>query len=80
VLRSTAVPVGTVSPGFVYRPTAGSFPVTGDWDGDGDDTVGLRTNTSPFIWQLRNTNSAAATADLSFNFGAGTNETPFIWR
>ena len=79
VLRSTALAGGTVAAGFVYRPTAGSFPVTGDWDGDGDDTVGLRTNTSPFIWQLNNANDASA-ADVSFNFGAGSNETPFIWR
>jgi hypothetical protein len=42
-------------------------PVAGDWDGDGDDTVGLfRKDTNR--WRLRNSNDAGP-ADLLFTYG-----------
>ena len=48
-------------PGSAFRP------VMGDWDGDGEDTVGLyNPSTGEFL--LRNSNSGGA-ADHSFQFG-----------
>jgi hypothetical protein len=44
-------------------------PVVGDWDGDGDDTVGVfRGNRS---WLLRNSNSGGL-ADITFAYGSGS--------
>ncbi|HLL67807.1 MAG TPA: hypothetical protein VK453_19140 [Micromonosporaceae bacterium] len=49
--------------------TTGNFlhRVTGDWDGDGDDTIGLY-NQWTATWYLRNTNTAGA-PDLCFRYG-----------
>ncbi|GAA3394926.1 hypothetical protein [Cryptosporangium minutisporangium] len=48
-------------------------PIVGDWDGDGDETVGIaRAVASPpegrFTWFLRNTNSSGP-AHVTFDFG-----------
>lgn len=48
-------------------PPATGIPVSGDWDGDGIDTLGLYANG---IWYLRNTNTAGG-ADLVVNYGSG---------
>jgi thermitase len=45
---------------------AGDYPVVGDWDGDGDATIGIYRNGS---FYLRNSNSIGF-ADLVFPFGA----------
>lgn len=49
-----------------YGRTDRDFPIVGDWDGDGDDTVGVTRG--PNLWLLRNANSNGA-ANLSFSFG-----------
>ncbi len=41
------------------------IPLVGDWDGDGDDTVGIYRNSA---FYLRNSNTAGP-ADLAFNYG-----------
>ena len=50
---------------FVYG-TGGAdwIPITGDWDGDGDDTIGIY-DPSKAKFLLRNTNNTGA-ADISF--------------
>jgi len=45
---------------------AGDYPVTGDWDGNGTDTIGIYRNGS---FYLRNANTIGF-ADLTFPFGA----------
>jgi hypothetical protein len=44
---------------------AGDYPVTGDWDGDGDDTIGVYRN-GRFL--LRNSNTVGF-AEINFPFG-----------
>jgi Zn-dependent metalloprotease len=46
--------------------TGGDYPVTGDWNGDGIDSIGIYRNG---IFYLRNTNSKGV-ADLVIAFGA----------
>jgi hypothetical protein len=46
--------------------TGGDYPVTGDWDGDGIDTIGIYRNGS---FYLRNSNTIGF-ADLVFPFGS----------
>jgi len=43
----------------------GDYPVTGDWDGDGADTIGVYRNG---VFYLRNSNTVGY-ADLTFPFG-----------
>ncbi len=45
----------------------GDIPVSGDWNGDGIDTVGLRRPSDGFVY-LRNTNTTGI-ADISYFFG-----------
>jgi hypothetical protein len=45
--------------------TGGDYPVVGDWDGDGDATIGIYRNSS---FYLRNSNTLGF-ADLVFAFG-----------
>lgn len=53
------------------------LPVTGDWDGDGIDTVGLfNTNTGEFL--LRNSNTSGV-SDVNFVFG-DPGDTPLAGR
>jgi ribosomal protein S6E (S10) len=55
---------------FTYgNPTTG-FPVVGDWNGDGKDTIGVVKNDgfNHLEWNLRNTNSTGGT-NLRFTFG-----------
>lgn len=49
-------------------------PVVGDWDGDGDDTIGLvRHSACPKCdtWLLRNSNTSG-NADITFTYGSGS--------
>ena len=55
-----------------------SYPVVGDWDGDGDDTVGVRNNVAPFSWSLNNQNDVS-TADITLDFGIA-NDLPMSYR
>jgi hypothetical protein len=59
---------------FVAVDQLGTIPVVGDWDGDGDDTVGLLQYDAdvdgPMRWELRNSNSAGA-PDLTFRYSRG---------
>ncbi|HSK07633.1 MAG TPA: hypothetical protein VK990_08955, partial [Acidimicrobiia bacterium] len=48
---------------------AGDVVFTGDWDGDGDDTLGLYRPSNGTVY-LRNTNTTGA-ADSSFGIGGG---------
>jgi putative glycosyl hydrolase-like family 15 (GHL15) protein len=50
---------------FIYGQ-AGDYPITGDWDGNGTDTIGIYRNG---IFYLRNSNSAG-NANLTFAFGS----------
>ncbi|MGH8873056.1 MAG: PQQ-dependent sugar dehydrogenase [Acidimicrobiia bacterium] len=45
----------------------GDIPVTGDWDGDGTDSAGLRRPSDGFVY-LRNSNTTGI-ADISYFFG-----------
>ena len=75
ILRNTA-DAGSIDAGsFTYNPgVAGAYPVVGDWDGDGDDSVGVRSGTT---WLLNNENDPSA-PDIAFDFG-GTNDLPVVW-
>jgi hypothetical protein len=50
-----------------YGRTDRDFPIVGDWDGNGTDTVGVTRG--PNLWLLRNSNSNG-NADMSFAFGS----------
>ena len=62
---------------FIYNPGTAPYPVVGDWDADGDDTVGVKTGTTPATWLLNNANDSSA-AETTFNFGAAT-DLPVVW-
>jgi hypothetical protein len=51
--------------------------VVGDWDGDDDDTVGVKVPAGS-QWQVRNSNDAGL-PDYEFNFGAA-NHLPVVWQ
>jgi hypothetical protein len=69
----------TTSPGpadIVFEfGTAAELPVTGDWDGDGVDTVGV-FDPSTAGWKIRNSNTAGV-PDATFAFGP-TGATPLV--
>ncbi|MEO6711896.1 MAG: hypothetical protein ABIM89_00535 [Mycobacteriales bacterium] len=50
-----------------YGRTDRDYPLVGDWDGDGVDTVGVVRG--PNLWLLRNSNSNGP-ADVSFTYGS----------
>ncbi|HKQ06594.1 MAG TPA: hypothetical protein VJ464_15785 [Blastocatellia bacterium] len=68
-LRATNTPGDDKGVSFAFGiPGASGFlPVAGDWDGDGQDGVGLY-NTANNNWLLRNTLSDG-NAELNFGFG-----------
>jgi hypothetical protein len=59
----------------VHYGVAGDIPVMGDWDGDGDSTIGVVRFTPTasgavvYTWYLRNTNSAGPATVTPFVFG-----------
>jgi hypothetical protein len=65
---------GTIVPIFVDQ--IGTIPIVGDWDGDGDDTVGVMTYSQdldlngPMIWRVRNSNTAGP-ADVTVSYSRG---------
>jgi hypothetical protein len=72
-LRSSMT-TGVATSTFRYG-VPGDFPVMGDWDGDGDETVGVvRFTETPsgdlvYTWFLRNANSAGPASVTPFTFG-----------
>jgi subtilisin family serine protease len=65
----------TFDPNYLFVSYGSGFgaeqdmPVAGDWDGDGDDTVGVwRQGVTEAQFRLRNSNSAGA-PDLTFTYG-----------
>ncbi|MBT8203245.1 MAG: hypothetical protein KJO87_08075, partial [Acidimicrobiia bacterium] len=69
-LRDTA----GVTRSFFYG-VPGDLPLLGDWDCDGEDTVGMYRPSTGFVY-LRNSNSFGV-ADLSFYFGI-PGDIPFV--
>jgi len=77
-LRSTASTGGTADAGtFTYNPGTSPYPVVGDWNADGTDTVGVMAAAIPASWMLNNANDGSP-ADITFAFGA-TNDFPVVW-
>ncbi len=60
---------------FVFGTPNASYPVPGDWNADGVDTVGVKTGTT---WTLRNSNEPGP-PEVIFDFG-GANDLPLTWR
>lgn len=61
---------------YIAQSGTSVYPLAGDWNGDGVDTLGwfdLDTGT----WYLRNANAPGG-ADLQFVFGAGTGRFPVV--
>ena len=57
-----------MSPPFIFG-ALGSLPLTGDWNGDGVDTIGV-FNPNTGVMGLNNTNTSGnGIGDLVFNFG-----------
>ena len=67
---------GPITP-VAFAPGASPYPVVGDWDANGTDTVGVKSMTGP-TWSLSNSNSTPAT-DVTFEFGLA-NDLPIVWR
>jgi len=63
-LRNTNT-AGVADLTFAYG-APGDIPVTGDWNGDGIDTIGMYRDG---VYYLRNTNTVGV-ADLTFAYGA----------
>ena len=77
-LRQTASGGAPDAGTFVYNPGTSPYPVVGDWDGDGDDTVGVKTGTTPATWLLNNQNDSSG-PEVTFDFGAAS-DFPLTWR
>jgi hypothetical protein len=68
---------GSAEINAVYGLVATDFPVVGDWNGDGTDTVGVVRGAQ---WLLRNSNTGGS-AQVSFTYGSGAaDEFPLVWR
>jgi len=71
-LRSSAS-TGAATTTFRYGIAGPDMPVMGDWNGDGDDTVGVarlpEDGTGSLTWHLRDTNSAGGASVAPFTFG-----------
>ncbi|MBT8202142.1 MAG: hypothetical protein HKN74_08110 [Acidimicrobiia bacterium] len=88
-LEPPPVPVGVFDPLFgewtvaddaggittFFYGVPGDVPLVGDWDCDGDDTVGMFRPSDGFVY-LRNSNTFG-TADISFWYGVG-GDVPFV--
>lgn len=59
---------------FVAVDQLGTIPIVGDWDGDGDDSIGVMTYDGdpdgPMVWRVRNTNTAGP-ADVTVSYSRG---------
>jgi hypothetical protein len=62
------------------RPPGGDSPIVGDWNGDGQDTVGVvrRPAAGALTWLLKNSLSGGA-ADIDFRYGLHE-DAPLAWR
>lgn len=76
-LRNVPTGSGPADLTFAYSPGTDAYPVVGDWDADGTDTVGVKNATTPATWQLNNANDGGA-PDVTFTFG-GANDLPVVW-
>jgi glucose/arabinose dehydrogenase len=65
-LGSGGAGLGGAEHSFAYG-NPGDVPVMGDWDGDGDDTPGLRRPSDGFVY-VRNSNTTGV-ADVSYFYG-----------
>jgi hypothetical protein len=74
-LRNTAGAGAPDAGDFIYNPGSTSYPVVGDWDANGTDTVGVRGGTT---WWLNNANDTSFPDVDSFMFG-GANDLPVVW-
>jgi len=73
-LRNSPSGAGPADLTFSYAPGTNPYPVVGDWDADGTDTVGVKAGVT---WLLNNANDASA-FDVTFDFGAA-NDLPVVW-
>jgi hypothetical protein len=72
-LLHTSNAVGSPEISFGYgNPSSGDYPVTGDWNGDGLDTIGIvrPDSTGHLVWYLRNSNSAGSPDVTPFAYGS----------
>ncbi|MCC6743805.1 MAG: hypothetical protein IT175_08070, partial [Acidobacteria bacterium] len=70
---------GEASTVFTFGPSTGGWqPISGDWDGDGDDTVGIYDPLTGTIF-LKNTNGYGA-ADIAFAFGPANPNPELQWK
>jgi hypothetical protein len=76
-LRQTASAGAADAGTFLYNPGTSPYPVVGDWNADGTSSVGVKTGTTPAVWNLNNANDASA-ADITFSFGSA-NDLPVVW-
>ena len=74
-LRETAS-AGPADLTFVFGDS-NHYPVVGDWNGDGIDTVGVKSM-SGATWSLRNSNSGGS-PDITFDYGLSS-DLPLAWR
>ncbi len=63
-----SITAGNADSSALFGP-AGTTPLSGDWDGDGDDTIGTY-DPATGIFYLKNTVAGGA-ADMAFQFGPG---------
>jgi hypothetical protein len=73
-LRHTAT-AGQPDLSFTYNPGTNPYPVVGDWDADGTDTVGVKAGAT---WMLNNADDAS-TPEVTFDFGAA-GDFPVVWK
>ncbi len=78
-LRQTATSGGTNLTVFDDVAANAGYPVVGDWDGDGVDTVGYKVGAT---WSLSNVPAPAApTIGTTFDFTVtATQDLPLVWR
>ena len=75
-LRNTA-DAGIADAGTFVFGSGSQYPVVGDWNGDGVDTVGVKVMAGT-TWSLRNSNTAGA-ANVTIDYGLA-NDLPETWR
>jgi hypothetical protein len=76
-LLSNSFAGGAADVTVVYGLAASDLAVTGDWNDDNVDTVGVVRGAR---WLLRNSNTGGG-AQLEFVYGTGgANEAPLVWR
>lgn len=76
-LRQTAGAGAADAGTFTYNPGTSPYPVVGDWDGNGTDTVGVKDRSATGNWQLNNANDGGL-ADTIITFGVA-NDLPVVW-